>query len=78
MEGVLLDETFLDLAIASCAVVINFAALEDLDTALAAPIDSASVNVLGNVQVLDNCLRNSMRRFMYASKVYVFSCEDGF
>ena len=78
MEGVLLDETFLDLAIASCAVVINFAALEDLDTALAAPIDSASVNVLGNVQVLDNCLRNSVRRFMYASKVYVYSCEDGF
>jgi len=78
LEGDLLDETFLDLAIASCAVVINFAALEDLNTALAAPIDTASVNVHGNVQVLDNCLRNSVRRFMYASTVYVYSREGGF
>ncbi len=78
MEGDLLDETFLDLAIASCAVVINFAALEDLYTALAAPIDTASVNVHDNVQVLDNCLRNSVRRFSYASTVYVYSREGGF
>ena len=78
LVGDLLNETSLDQAIAGCAVVFNFAALADLDKALATPIDTARVNVLGNVLVLDACRRHSVRRFMYASTVYVYSREGGF
>ena len=78
LVGDLLNETSLDQAIAGCAVVFNFAALADLDKALATPIDTARVNVLGNVLVLDACRRHSVRRFMYAITVYVYSREGGF
>jgi len=78
LVGDLLDENLLDDAISGCAVVFNFAAIADLDKAVSTPIDTARVNVLGNVLVLDACRRHSVRRFMYASTVYVYSREGGF
>ena len=78
LVGDLLDETSLDQAIAGCAVVFNFAALAALDKAFATPVDTARVNVLGNVLVLDACRRHSVWRFVYASTVYVYSREGGF
>ena len=78
LVGDLLDEAMLDLSIADCDVVYNFAAIADLDRALSTPIDTARVNVLGNVLVLDACQRHNVRRFVYASTVYVYSREGGF
>ena len=78
LVGDLLDEAMLDQSIAGCGVVYNFAAIADLDRALAAPIDTARVNVLGNVLVLDACRRHNVHRFVYASTVYVYSREGGF
>ena len=78
LVGDLLDETMLDESIAGCDVVYNFAAIADLDRALATPIDTARVNVLGNVLVLDACRRHNVRRLVYASTVYVYSRDGGF
>ena len=78
LVGDLLDENLLDEAIRGCAVVFNFAAIADLDKAVATPIDTARVNVLGNVLVLDACRRHSVQRVMYASTVYVYSREGSF
>ena len=78
LVGDLLNENLLDEAISGCAVVFNFAAIADLNKAVATPIGTARVNVLGNVLVLDACRRHSVRRFMYASTVYVYSREGGF
>lgn len=76
--GDLLDETVLDTAVAGCEVVYNFAAISDLDEAMNKPIDTVRVNVLGNVQVLEACRRHRVRRYVYASTVYVYSREGGF
>ena len=76
--GDLLDDERLDAAIAGNDVVYNFAAIADLDEALSKPIDTVRVNILGNVQVLEACLRHQVRRFVYASSVYVYSRDGGF
>lgn len=76
--GDLLDATSLEAAIADCEVVYNFAALADLNQALDKPIETVQINVLGNVHVLEACRRNKIRRFVYASTVYVYSREGGF
>ena len=78
LVGDLLDEALLDQAIAGSEVVYNFAAIADLDKALATPVETARVNVLGNAFVLDACRRHSVRRFVYASTVYVYSRAGGF
>ena len=76
--GELLDRERLHAAIAGSDVVYNFAALADLNQALSQPVRTVEVNVLGNVQVLEACRLNGVKRFVYASTVYVYSREGGF
>ena len=76
--GDLTDSEKLDRAIAGSQAVYNFAALADLNLALDQPVETVRVNVLGNVQVLESCRLNGVKRFIYASTVYVYSREGGF
>lgn len=70
-------ETLVD-AVKGCDAVYNFAALADLNDALDKPVETVKINVLGNVQVLEACRQEGVKRFVYASTVYVYSREGGF
>ena len=76
--GDLMDTASLESAIAGSDAVFNFAALADLNEALDKPIETARINVLGNTQALEACRLNGVKRFVYASTVYVYSREGGF
>ena len=76
--GDLLDQETLDQAIDGCEVVYNFAAIADLDEALEKPIETARINILGNVQILEACRKFGISRYVYASTVYVYSRDGGF
>jgi UDP-glucose 4-epimerase len=78
VEADILDEVALNDAIAGCDVVYNFAAIADLNEALTKPLETARINVLGNVLVLEACRKHRVRRYVYASTVYVYSREGGF
>jgi UDP-glucose 4-epimerase len=76
--GDLLDERTLEDAVAGCEAVYNYAAIADLNYALSKPIETVRVNVLGTVKALEACRMHAVRRFVYASTVYVYSREGGF
>lgn len=76
--GDLLAFEALQEAVKGCDAVYNFAALADLNDALDKPIETVKINVLGNVQLLEACRQQSVKRFVYASTVYVYSREGGF
>jgi UDP-glucose 4-epimerase len=76
--GDILDVDRLTSAIAGSDVVYHFAAVADLNDALNKPVETAQVNVLGTVNILEACRLHSVRRFIYASTVYVYSREGGF
>lgn len=76
--GDILDFESLEFAIKGSDVVYNFAAIADLNKALNRPIDTVRVNVLGNSYVLEACRKHKVKRFIYASTVYVYSREGGF
>lgn len=76
--GDIADTDLLNRVIAGCHAVYNFAAVADLDEALDKPLETARVNILGNVQVLESCRFNKIPRYIYASTVYVNSREGGF
>ena len=65
-------------AVEGAQTVYNFAALADLNVALSRPIETIQVNVLGNAFVLEACRKARVKRFLYASTVYVYSREGGF
>jgi len=64
--------------IAGSEVVYNFAALADLNQALYQPIKTANINITGNLNVMEACYSHKVKRFIYASTVYVHSREGGF
>lgn len=76
--GDLLDADSVHGAVRGADAVYNFAALADLNRALDQPLETARINVLGNVHVLEACRVNRVGRFVYASTVYVYSREGGF
>ena len=76
--GDLLDGRALAGAVAGCEAVYNYAAVADLNDALGKPVETVRVNVLGAVEALEACRLQAVRRFVYASTVYVYSREGGF
>ena len=67
-----------EVIIKNADVVFHFAALADLDQALNDPINTVKINVLSTVQVLELCLKYNIKRFIYASTIYVNSVDGGF
>lgn len=60
------------------AVVFNFAAIADIDEAHNKPIETAKINVLGNMHVLEAARLAGVRRYVFASSVYVYSESGSF
>lgn len=78
ITGDILDSELLRSAVSGCYAVYNFASLSDLTAALDKPLETVKTNILGNVHVLDACRAEGIKRFIYASSVYVYSREGGF
>jgi len=76
--GDLLDAEAVNEAIKESDIVYNFAAVSDMNYSLNQPLETMRVNVLGNTNVLEGCKLNKIKRFIYASTVYVNSREGSF
>ena len=76
--GDILDRNKVRDAVEGCDVAYNFAGMADLDTATTRPVDTVNQNILGNTNILDACVEARLKRFVYASTVYVYSSLGGF
>jgi UDP-glucose 4-epimerase len=57
-------------------IVYNFIANADIDTIN--PIDTLTTNVIGNAYILNAACNNGVKRFVFASSIYVFSNKGSF
>lgn len=78
LVGDILDAAAVDAALEGAACVYNFAGIADIDEAMTKPVETVLANVLGNVRILEACLKNKVQRYLYASSAYVFSRQGGF
>ena len=76
--GDILDKDSLNQAISGAYAVYNFAGISDLNWSLDRPIDSAEINIIGNLNIMETCLKKKVNRYIFASTVYVQSNEGGF
>jgi UDP-glucose 4-epimerase len=58
--------------------VYNFAGLADINIAKHRPFQTAQLNILGNINILDACVENMVKRFLFASTIYVYSESGSF
>ena len=76
--GDLMDINQISNAVQDAAAVYNFAAIADIDEAHDNPLGTASINVLGNMYALEASRLAGIRRFIFASSVYVYSEAGSF
>ena len=58
--------------------VYNLAGFANLDTAIKYPLETIQLNVIGNMHILEQCVKNSISRFVYASSAYAMSNKGSF
>lgn len=65
-------------AVEGCDYVYDFAGIADLDDATTKSLDTIKYNIEGTVNILEACVKNGIKRFIYASSIYVYSNKGGF
>lgn len=65
-------------AVKGCSIVYNFAGIADIGEASDRPFDSIKVNILGNSIILEACVKAKVKRFVFASSLYVYSKAGAF
>ena len=59
-------------------IVYNLAGFANLDTSIKYPLETIQLNVIGNMHILEQCVKNSISRFVYASSAYAMSNKGSF
>jgi len=73
LTGDLMDLDQLDQCVQDMDVVYHFAGIADIDECKERPVDTARINIMGTVQLLEACRKAGVRRFVFASSAYVYS-----
>lgn len=76
--GDILDEQSVEATVHGCGAVYNLAGIADIDECVHRPIDTVKYNVLGNAVVLEAARKAGIKRFVFASSVYVYSDYGSF
>lgn len=76
--GDILDESAVREAVVGADAVFNYAGIADIGEANARPLDTARINVMGNLSILEACRQEKVGRYVFASSLYVYGKSGGF
>lgn len=76
--GDILDQKKVEAVVKNCDIVYNFAGIADIDEASKKPLESVRCNILGNSILLEAARKAKIKRFIFASSLYVYSKAGSF
>ena len=76
--GNILDEEAAAKAVEGCDYVYHFAGIADLDDARTKSLETVTQNIKGTAILLETARQAKVKRFIFASTVYVYSDKGGF
>ena len=76
--GSILDTNLLEENLKGKDFVYHFAGIADIHEATINPVQTINLNVLATTKILDLCVKYKIKRFMYASTIYVYSNHGSF
>ncbi len=71
IEGTFHNTSLLDRVINGSEYVFNFAGYASLSNSSREPVKTVTDNILGCINILQSCCKNEVRKFVYASSLYV-------
>jgi UDP-glucose 4-epimerase len=78
VKGDIMDAKLVDSVVGGSEFVYNFAGIADIDESNGKPVDAVKVNILGNTFILEAARKAMVKRFVFASSVYVYSAAGSF
>jgi len=78
IKGDILDEKKINKVLKNADYVFNFSAISDIEECQNNPIKSANVNIIGNLNILNSCVKNNIKKIFFASSLYSFSDQGSF
>jgi len=76
--GDILNSSIVREVVDGSEIVFHFAGVADIKEANEKPFDAVKYNILGTTNILDECVKAKVSRFIFASTVYVYSDHGGF
>jgi len=76
--GDMLDRDAVSKVIEGASILYHFAGIADLSEASARPFDTIHLNVMGATIAIDEAVKSGVKRFVYASTMYVYSHQGSF
>ena len=74
----ILDPLRVEEIVSQVDIVYNLAGFANLDDAVANPVETIKLNVMGNLHILDASRKQKIERFVYASSAYAMSDKGSF
>ena len=71
--GDILDHKQIEKAVKGCQYVFHFAGLADINESKEKPVETVKNNILGTTYILEACKKYKVKRFVFASTIYVYS-----
>lgn len=76
--GDILNQEEVNKAIEGCDYVYHYAGIADIAEAHNNPAKTFNINILSTVHILEACRKFQVKRFLYASTIYVYSEHGSF
>ncbi len=76
--GDITDSNYVEKICQHADIVLNFAGIADLGDADLNPTQTAHINIMGNMHILEACRKAKIERYIFASSLYVYGQHGGF
>ena len=78
ISGDILNKKDVEKAVLKKNIVFNFAALSDIEESIYNPLNTAQINIIGNINVAIAFIKSKVKKLIFASTIYVHSKQGGF
>jgi len=78
ISGDIKDVSILEKVIKNKDVVYHFAGIADIGECLKNPLSTANTNIIPTINIMNLCAKNKVKKFIFASTIYVHSSQGGF
>ncbi len=78
IKGDIQDKEKINKVLKNADFAFNFAGISDIEECQNEPVRSANINIIGNLNILNSCVKNKVKKIFFASSLYSFSDQGSF
>ena len=78
VKGDIQDKEKINKVLKNAEFVFNFAGISDIEECQNEPVKSANINIIGNLNILNSCVKNKVKKFFLQAACILFQIREVF